>query len=373
MKKFLIVSLVLVLVLAGLFFWKGGHHAIAVSEVLEEWLDADNADQSLTLQFQSGGFTVDSATGQLKPEVTHWTMTADTFWTEYGDDQVIGLTAGGVTAYLRRGILYMDTGRSYALPELSELGSTVRRLAAGLLLKGRMTKNENTYTLSMETDELDLSASVTVDRTIQTVTVMAVLPDGESFHATLTPKASQSHPIPQAVKDAMVLARMEQPMSLMEPLDVLLPAMEQLLPLSGQLDLGITSGILELSETVGLTIDGDKASITREGIILDLTLPAELSAGSPAAIAAMLLRDGEMTRDGDSTRFTVTLPGVTTTALLESLVPQATGLGISFAESTMVLTVTSGQLTAASISAEGSVPFLFTTIPVAFSANLTTS
>ena len=35
MKKVLIVILALVLVLGGLFFWKGGHHAIFLSEIME--------------------------------------------------------------------------------------------------------------------------------------------------------------------------------------------------------------------------------------------------------------------------------------------------------------------------------------------------
>ena len=52
MKKALIVILALVLILGGLFFWKGGHHALALADILEEWLDADDADQSLTLHVQ---------------------------------------------------------------------------------------------------------------------------------------------------------------------------------------------------------------------------------------------------------------------------------------------------------------------------------
>ena len=59
MKKVLIVILALVLVLGGLFFWKGGHHAIFLSEIMEEWLDEDTADQSLTLMLMKPDITVD--------------------------------------------------------------------------------------------------------------------------------------------------------------------------------------------------------------------------------------------------------------------------------------------------------------------------
>ena len=77
-------------------------------------------------------------------------------------------------------------------------------------------------------------------------------------------------------------------MSIMEPLEVLLPAFENLLPLEGDLDLGISCGILELSETVRLAVSDGNATITRDGIIIDLTLPGEVSELSPAAAALLL-------------------------------------------------------------------------------------
>lgn len=369
MKKYLILILVLMLVLSGFFLWKGGHHAIFLSDALEEWLDADQADQSLTLQFSRGGFYTDDAAGQVRPKVDQWIVTADTFWTEYGGDEVYGLTVGGITAYLREGVLYMDTGKAYTLPDLYKWSAQARRLALGILLHGRVTKNGNTYHLSMKTEELDLSASVTVDRAIQNLTVQAVLPDEAVLHATLTPKTTQSHPIPQPVSDAMVLAQMERPMSLAEPLEILLPALEDLLPLSGQLELGIASGILELSETVELTIRDGNVSIARGGIQMDLS--ADLSRFSPAALGLLALRSGTFTRQGDLATVELSIPGDATAALTESLIPQAAGLGITYDDSTLTLSITNGQLTGASIKAGGSVPFLFTTIPVRFTANLT--
>ena len=52
MKKVLIVILALTLLLGGLFFFKGGHHAIAISQILEEYLDTDDAVTSVTVQIQ---------------------------------------------------------------------------------------------------------------------------------------------------------------------------------------------------------------------------------------------------------------------------------------------------------------------------------
>ena len=98
MKKALIVILALLLLLTGLFFWKGGHHAIVLAEHLEEWLDEDNGDQRLTLMLVKPDITVDDK-GQVKPEIRQMSLNADTFWTEYADLPLFGLTAQGVTAY----------------------------------------------------------------------------------------------------------------------------------------------------------------------------------------------------------------------------------------------------------------------------------
>ena len=160
-------------------------------------------------------------------------------------------------------------------------------------------------------------------------------------------------------------------MALLEPLEVLLPAAEQLLPLSGNLELGVDCGILELSETVGFRLDETKAELERKGVIVTIDLPDELSGMDPAVLALLLLRDGEFIREGDTSLFRVTLPAETTDRLCAALVPQIGDLGIGFDGSEAVLTIQGGKLTAISLTAEGTVPFLVTTIPVAFHADLT--
>ena len=374
-KKALIVAsivlLVLVLLISVLFFWKGGHHAISVSNELGDWLNADAADLCLTVQYQNGSFSIDSTTGQIKPGVEQWHFTTDAFWSEYEDEKVYGLTAEGITAYLHRGILYTDTGRAYTLPDLSGLKPTIDRLRLGLLIYGRMTKNGDTYNLSMKTDELDLSASVTIDKTVQMLTVMANFSDGRTIRVTLSVKDIQDHPLPQPVLDAMVLARMEPPVSLSEPLDALMPAMEQLLPLSGKLKLEVSSGILKLSDTMDLTVAGRELTLSDKGKQIDLTLPQDFSDFPPAALGLLALRNGTFSIEDAAATVTIDLPGEAVTVLVESLVPQTADLGVTFKSGKLVLNIAGGRLTGASVSAKGSVPFLFSTIPLNFSAMLT--
>lgn len=360
MKKALIVLSVLILLLAGLFFWKGGHHAIYLSGVMEKWLDADAADQTLTIQIQ-----------QPSQASNHLTVTADSFWTDYADDRVFGLTAEGITAYISGKNLYFDTGKAYALPEMPELKHTLNRLSLGMLLYGRVTKSGDTYHIYMKTKELDLTASIIVDQTIQALTVKATLPDKTVLHTTISSKQTVPHPIPDSVMEAMDRAQTEQPMILTEPLEVLLPAAEGLLPLSGDLKLSISCGILELSESMQLNIQKEKAVLDQKGQTLEI--PVDLSGLSPVAIAALLLREGEFTQSDDGAQFTIILSSDTATALLEALAPQAADLGITLGNSTLCLWITGERPTSARLTAKGSVPFLFTSIPVDFSAKLTIS
>jgi hypothetical protein len=55
------------------------------------------------------------------------------------------------------------------------------------------------------------------------------------------------------------------------------------------------------------------------------------------------------------------------------LVPQLSNLGIRFGESHAALTIEDAALRSVTMTAEGEIPFLITTIPVAFRAELTIS
>lgn len=369
MKKLLTAFLVLILLAGGLFLWKGGHHAVFLADVIEEWLDTDDADQSVTLQIQRPGFTAED--GTLTPQVEQLSLSADTFWTEYSDRPLFGLTAQGVTAYTDGKILYLDTGKSYSLPELSGLRNTAREIAFGLLLHGRVTKDGDTYRVTMDTDKLELHADLTADRTIRAATVTAVLPDETAVSLSMQTKETQPHSIPQPVLDAMVRSRMEQPMPITEPLEHLLPALETLLPLEGSLTLGVECGILNLSETAVLRMDREKAELERRDTTVPLALPADFSRINPAALALLLLRNGSYSRSDQAAEFDLSLPADTTNSLCSTLVPQLTELGITFAESRATVTITDGTISSVLLTADGEVPFLITTIPVSFRAELT--
>ena len=371
MKKILMAISVLVLILTGIFFWKGGHHALALSAAVSNWLETDSAAQSLHLAYKHQSFSVNEETGQVKQHSNQWELSADGFWTEHEDERIFGMSAEGITAYMDDQNLYLETGKAYALPELPGVEKSVERLTLGLLLYGRVTKEGDSYHISMKTRELNLSATVTADTMINSITISADFPDGTAVNGTMTPKQSPPAPLPQPVADAITLSRIQPPMSLTEPLETLLPALEGLLPLSADLKLGISCGILELSETVQLNLSKSRAVLTRDGRSMELSLPGHFSELPPVALAALILQEGEFNRTDSGAVFTLTLPSDDATALLGSLVPQAADLGITLGESTLSLCITAERLTSASLTAEGSVPFLFTTIPVEFSAELT--
>lgn len=368
MKKLLTAILVLLLLLAALFLWKGGHHAIVLANALEEWLDTDDADQSVTLQLQRPDFSAED--GTLLPRVEQLSLSADTFWTEYHDRPLFGLTTQGVTAYTDGANLYLDTGRVYSLPEQSGLHKSARELALGLLLHGRVTKNADKYRIDMDTEELELHAVFDADRMIRAATVTAVLPDETALSLSMETREPAPHTIPQPVLDAMVQSKMENPMPITEPLELLLPALQNLLPLRGDLTLGVECGILNLSETAVLHMDGETAKLERKDATITLPLPDVISQADPAALALLLLRSADLTLDGGMAQFDVILSAETTNALCSSLVPRLAELGITFTESRATVAITENRISSVLLTADGEVPFLITTIPVSFRAEL---
>lgn len=367
MKKLLIVFLALILLLGGLFIWKGGHHAVLLAEALEDWLDEDAGDQSLVLQINiptfEGGETI-------KPVVRHMSVQGDAFWTEHNDRTVYGLTTGGYSVYLIGNILCMDNGTAYALPELRSYQAQVREFLTGLLLYGRVTKTEQGYAVEMEHEELSFHATVAMDKGISSVTMNLGCEIGGQpvgMVAVLTPTQVQSHPLPQSVLDAVVRSVMEPPMSITEPLEVLPPAMETLLPLEADVTLGVECGILSLTETVGLTIE-EEIILKRNGESTPLSLPDGLSNVDPMAVGLALLRNGSFSKNGDDAEFRLSLPAEATGELVSQLVPQVGSLGLTFTDSEALVTIQNGTLTLASLEANGEIPFLVTTIPLSFSA-----
>ena len=371
MKKLLIVLLALILLFGGLFLWKGGHHALFLADQLEEWADQDSADLFLTVSVSRPTFTVHAGADTFTPEVDQLSLTSNAFWTEYGDDRVYGLTAGGYTAYLLDDILYMDTGNAYALPRFDGLEGSLRELAAGLILHGRVTRDGNVYCLDMEREELSIQASVTMAPDVQSISLHLQFPYEGTPHSvlvTLTPKTPSAHPIPTAVTDAIVHAAMEPPIPLTEPLEVLFPAFSNLMPLHADVTLGVECGILTLSETVGLSVDETGAALTRNGETVPLSLPEELTQADPAVLTLALLRSGSFSRSGDAAEFRIPIPAEQLAGPASALLPQLEALGIDFQDGELVLKIEGERLTRMELTASGQVPFLLTTIPLRFTA-----
>lgn len=365
MKKVLIVILALTLLLGGLFFFKGGHHAIVLSEMVEEWLDEDTADQTLSLMVSIPGFRVDGK-GTALPHIQQYSLNANTFWTEYHDRPLFGLSAEGVTAWTDGKNLYMDTGKAYALPQLQQWRKELRKLSVGMLLHGRVTKHGDTYDLTMKSGELELEVDITADTRVQSVILIMVLPDDTAIHLAITTKAAASHPVPREVSDAMVRSKMEPPMALTEPLGALLPALEAMIPMTGELKLRVDCGILNISDAGTLHLYEEQLVLKRRDT--ELSFPMQDVQPLPAAL--LLLRHGEFSINGQDCTATVLLPPEATAALCTALVPQIKDLGMTFPESRATLTIVGGKVTAADLRVEAEVPFLVTTIPLTFSAEL---
>ena len=357
MKKFLIVLAVFILILTGLFLYRGGHHAIFLAQAMEEWLDADCADQTVTLRLTSS-------------DAQKLSLSAETWWLEYGDRPLFGMSTQGISAWTDGKNLYLDTGRAYARPELRGIRKSAGKLALGLVLHGRVTKSGDLYHVTVKTDDLELDADLTADRTIRSAAITAVFSDQTTVELSITAMPTQPHPIPEPVRDAIVHSTMEPPIPLPDLLNKLLPALSNLIPLQGDLNLTLECGILNISETVRFRMDETGAQLERGGVAVQLPPAQQIAQADPAALALLLLRNASFTQEGDDSLFQVDLPPDATARLCEALLPQTANLGIDFGRSQAVLTIRGESVASVCLSASGEVPFLFTAIPLSLRAEL---
>ena len=155
-------------------------------------------------------------------------------------------------------------------------------------------------------------------------------------------------------------------MALTEPLGALLPALESMIPMTGELKLRVDCGILNISDSGTLHLDEEQMVLKRRET--ELSFPMQDVQPLPAAL--LLLRHGDFSIDGQDAAVTVLLPSEITAALCTALVPQIESLGMTFPESRATLTIVGGKVTAADLRVEAEVPFIVTTIPLTFPAEL---
>lgn len=371
MKKVLILILSLLLILSGLFFWKGGHHALILSEILEEWTDADQATQSLTILIMKPDFVVDDDNGQFKPEIRQMSVSMDSFWTEYADRDVFGIETAGMAAYLCDGIVYMDTGRAYALPDLDGLRESVRELAMGLLLHGRVTKTADFYYIDMKTDALELHISVTADQRLRAISLSCITPDDIALTASLVPKETVHRTIPQEVLDAMVQSKMEPPVSILEPLEALKPLASKLETLHADAKFAVDCGILEVDGTGVVTMEEGKLLLTNNLGVVELMSLGKFQDLSPAAAALMLLRSAEYLPGDAGPEFRMDVPTEEAYSFAQALIPQFAQLPIELKDCHLVLSIPDESPPQIHLQTEGTVPLVLVEIPLTFTAEFT--
>ena len=90
-----------------------------------------------------------------------------------------------------------------------------------------------------------------------------------------------------------------------------------------------------------------------------------------AALALLLLRSGSFTLNGSSADIQIDLPPEATEALCTALIPRLADLGITLGNSQALLRIQNSRLCSVTLTADGEVPFLLTTIPISFQGALT--
>ncbi len=347
MRKLFAVLGVLLLLVTGLFFYKGGYHALAVLPKLEGLLSQDSG--SYLAEVHVNG---DEAVFQSPLQ-----------WEGSGEKRIWSLPEYGV--YVQEEILVLDNGKAYEL-EMPELPDN---LLWGLVLHGRMTRgNDGQYAFNAEADGWSLNVRITCPEKVDNADLQLTYPGG-TLGLFLAPEDTPPAPVSQTVRDALVLANMEEPMELSEPLKALTPLME-LDSLAADVTLGVECGLLNLTESARLTVENGNCTVTRQGVEFEIALGENGTAFNPLPLGLALLKYGEYTPTESGAIFQIDLPTAETEAICAQLVPQLADLGLTFNTASATLTVGREKLQSLTLTAGGTVPFLFSDIPIGFTADI---
>lgn len=354
-KRLILITALLIplIICLGFFFYKGGHHAIRIYTVLDNWLEANSSDHKVHVEV--GKFTLDT----------------DLYWTETGGSRMWAIENDLFGAYLHDDILYMDTGIAYTARLQQDQEITMLEFLAAVLLCGQAERDGDIYRLTLETDESLLTAEISASEGFGgAFRSCAVQYDSNTFNLTANVQKQpyQKRRLPQAVRDAMVQAKIEPPVAISEPYSVLMNVLGIWKYYTYDATLSIECGILDLTQSGKLHMLSDEATLEYEGYTLTFRLPEQMVSIDPTTAAIAVLHGAEYSVEGGASHFRMTLPADITAEFATKLLPQAADLGIAFEQCDAEMTVTDGKLTSITIRASGSVPFLLTTIPLTFSA-----
>lgn len=348
MKKILASLLTILLLLAGLFLWKGGHHALSMASELARWAEEDASDQKFQL-------TLDDIT-----------IEGSSFWMDRSGDRVYGITVDEFTLWLRNSVVYTDTGKAYSLPSPE---ADPQALLWSALLKGRITREDSLRQLTLEQDSVQMTGTMDDFGNITLDVQWGQESDAHHLSVSLQRRDTQAHTIPQNVLDAMVRADMEPPISILEPLEAVGPALAALTQMEADVTLAVECGIINLSEQLELTAGPDGLVLKRSGVEIQLPLNRTLDASAAPELVLLFLRNGDFMRTDTGAQLSLQIPGDSITGMMEAMIPQISGMGVSYDDATVSLFISGDQLETVSMEAGGSVPFLITEIPIRITVN----
>lgn len=354
MGKWILGIIAAVLVILGAAgIWgctRGLHHGLKIWNVTRQWLSAESSDQQLTITSED------------------LTLSAESFWMSSDGDRVYGLQMGGTQIFLRDWTLFLDNGRAYSLEEWTFTDEDLRQLMMAALLKGEFTAQGDSYNLRLEDANLNLTVVASGGALTElSVTTSAEL-EGQSIplQIRIQPAQTQTHAIPEPVRQAMADP---QPVPIMDPLEPLLPAVAELMTreaITGELTLKVECSILTWDETLSVELsktDG-RLYLSRGGFTVPVDIPSVEVSLSPAVLPLLLLRNGEFSKTADAAQYTVNLEPETARELCCALIPEVGQFDFQFSQCSAELLVREGKLESVSLCGGGEVPFLVTTIPI---------
>lgn len=319
--------------------------------------------------------------GSVTVTGTEFSMEAEFYWCDLADERYVCVNAQGLELYCHDEVVYFDNGRGYDLSALFEpLVSKLEDFSPYVLLLAgfhqEQADGEMIYTLTLDEEKLRLlerfapeAASGLSGYEGSVLTLSAVggeLTGLELFMGDLTIHASMDSSIRNTIPpEVMIQISGGDVHDPGEVLPLLLACQEAAgeNPFGADVQLQVACGPLPISDTAQVYATENALYFTRGGTTTELPLSGtdELFLG----LAWTFCRDGSVVTSPDgAVTYSASVDAAYLDELFRAVLPELEGLGISFGDGSLTLTVENSRLSQMGLTCSGEMPFLVTTIPV---------
>ena len=306
------------------------------------------------------------------------------FSDSFGEVPIAGLEISGITLYGSNRRLIFDNGRAYSLEEFGSPDPAAVSVALKMLpLAGvRRETQEDGILYRLEPPREVLAQLVPQLQELQQLQAEFLEQDDRlteirlhlthqdtELEAVLELREPRPHQIPDAVR-AGASAEQVPSIRVLEPLARAMLELGHRQTLGAELLVRADCGPIKLSDTMMLYGTDEGLYLQRRGKLEQLE-NFRMEADVLMGLGYELFRSSTVTQVGGSGSYAMVIPAEQVRTWCIRMVPEIEELPISFEDGSLVIEVVDQTMHIVRLDCSGSMPFLFTTIPVSLGVELT--